>query len=104
MMNATRMFEGLAVQSLLGAHYASVFRFADDFGSYDARVAPDVSSTDINFAALDNGIVLHLTEEGAPEVRAFRNPGAVARLFHAGAQAYFARGPRLYKFNLRRRP
>ena len=160
MMKSTRMFEGLAVQSLLGTHYASIFpapgvchqvrlaeldgyqvldarlcrnvlvavgarggrydrlifRFADDFGSYDSRVVPDVSSTDINFTVLDTGVVLQLTDEGAldlfsrrkgePDVRTFPEPGigADARLFHAAAQAYAARGPKLYKFTMRRRP
>ena len=160
MMKSTRMFEGLAVQNLLGTHYASlfpapgvchqlrlpeldgyqlldarlcrnvllavgarggrydqlVFRFADDFGSYDARIVGDVSSTDINFAVLDTGVVLRLDEEGALELFSRRNgahgvqtfgdsgAGADARLFHTGAQAYVARGPKLYKFTMRRRP
>ena len=160
MMKSTRMFEGLAVQNLLGTHYASifpapgvchqvrlaeldgyqlldarlsrnvlvavgarggrydrvVFRFADDFGSYDARVAPDVSSTDINFTALDSGVALLLNDEGALELFSRRKGaadtatlddpavGADARLFHVGAQALFARGSKLYKFTMRRRP
>ncbi|MCA1621621.1 MAG: hypothetical protein LC795_20590 [Acidobacteria bacterium] len=160
MMKSTRLFEGLAIQNLLGTHYASllpapgvchqvrlpeldgyqlldarlcrnvllavgtrggrydrlVFRFADDFGSYDSRVVPDVSSTDINFTVLDGGVVLHLTDEGAlelfsrrkgaPEVKTFQDPavGADGRLFHTGSQAYVARGPKLYKFTMRRRP
>lgn len=160
MMNSTQMFEGLAVQNLMGAHYASLFpapgvchqlrlpeldgyqlldarlcrnvllavgarggrydrlgfRFADDFGSYDARVTPDVSTPDINFTVLDTGVVLHLDAEGAlelfsrrkgaPDVQTFEDPGvgADARLFHTGAQAYVARGPKLYKFTMRRRP
>jgi hypothetical protein len=160
MIKSTRLFEGVAIQNLLGTHYASllpapgvchqvklpeldgyqlldarlcrnvllavgarggrydrlVFRFADDFGSYDSRVVPDVSSTDINFTVLDSGVVLHLTDEGALELfsrrsgsrefRAFQDPGvgADARLFHTGAQAYVARGPKLYKFTMRRRP
>ncbi|HJQ32482.1 MAG TPA: hypothetical protein VJ866_09890 [Pyrinomonadaceae bacterium] len=159
MMKSTRMFEGLAVQNMLGAHYASifapgvchqlrlaeldgyrlldarlcrnvllavgarggrydrlVFRFADDFGAYDSRVESDVSSTDINFAVLDTGVVLNLTDEGALELfprrkgahdfKTFEDPavGADARLFQVGAQAYVARGPKLYKFNMRRSP
>lgn len=160
MMNSTRMFEGLAVQNLMGAHYASllpepgvchqvrlpeldgyqlldarlcrnvllavgarggrydrlVFRFADDFGSYDSRLTPDVSTPDINFTVLDTGIVLHLTDEGAlelfsrrrgaPDVQTFQDPcvGGDARLFHTGAQALVARGAKLYKFTMRRRP
>jgi hypothetical protein len=160
MMKSTRMFEGLAIQNLLGTHYASifpapgvchqvrlpeldgyqlldarlcrnvllavgtrggrydrfVFRFADDFGSHDARVAGEVSSTDINFTVLDTGVVLHLDEEGALElfprrmgatgVKTFEDSGVGddARLFHVGAQALFARGRALYKFAMRRSP
>jgi hypothetical protein len=160
MIKSTRLFEGLAIQNLLGTHYASifpapgvchqvrlaeldgyqlldarlcrnvllavgarggrydrlVFRFADDFGSYDSRVERGVSSTDINFTVLDSGVVLHLTDEGAlelfprrkgaPELKTFEDPavGADARLFHTGAQAYVARGAKLYKFTMRRRP
>jgi hypothetical protein len=158
MMKSTQMFEGLAVQNMLGAHYASVFpapdvchqlrlteldgyqlldarlcrnvlvavgarggrydrlvfRFADDFGSYDARVVTDVPSTDINFTVLDNGVVLQLTDDGALELfprrmgatglKTFEDPGVGgdARLFHVGAQALFARGHALYKFSMRR--
>lgn len=160
MMKSTRMFEGLAIQNLLGAHYASffpepgvchqvrlpeldgyqlldarlcrnvllvvgaqsgrydrvVFRFADDFGSYDTRVVPDVSSTELNFTVLDTGVVLRLTDggalelfsrrEGAPDLKTFDNPavGADARLFHVGAQALVARGAMLYRFTMRRSP
>ena len=160
MIKSTRLFEGLAIQNLLGTHYASilpapgvchqvklpeldgyqlldarlsrnvllavgarggrydrlVFRFADDFGSYDSRVERGVSSTDINFTVLDSGVVLHLTDEGAlelfsrrkgaPEIKTFQDPavGADARLFHTGAQAYVARGPVLYKFTMRHSP
>jgi hypothetical protein len=105
----------LAVGARAGRYDRLVFRFADDFGSYDSRVTPDVSSTDINFTVLDSGVALQLTDEGAlevfsrrkdaPGVRVFTDPpvGADARLFHTGAQAYFARGPKLYKFTMRRR-
>jgi hypothetical protein len=106
----------LAVGARGGRYDRLVFRFADDFGSYDARVVPDVSSTDINFTVLETGVVLLLTDEGALElfsrrkgasdVKTFDDPsvGADARLFHTGAQALVARGPVLYKFTMRRRP
>src|SRR5215207_8013547 len=102
----------LAVGARGGRYDRLVFRFAEDFGSYDARVAPDVSSTDINFTVLDTGVVLLLTDEGALEVfsrrkgapaaRTCQDPavGADARLFHTGAQAYVARGTKLYKFTM----
>jgi hypothetical protein len=104
----------LAVGARGGRYDRLVFRFADDFGSYDARVVGDVSSTDLNFTVLDTGVVLHLDEEGALElfsrragahgVQTFADAGvgADARLFHTGAQAYVARGPKLYKFTMRR--
>lgn len=160
MMKSTLMFEGLAIQNMLGTHYASilpapgvchqvrlpeldgyqlldarlsrnvllavgarggrydrlVFRFADDFGSYDSRVTRNVSTTDINFTVLDTGVVLHLTDEGALEVfprrkgatglRTFHEPGVGddARLFHTGARALVARGTKLYEFKMRRQP
>jgi hypothetical protein len=106
----------LAVGARGGRYDRIVFRFADDFGSYDSRVTPDVSTPDINFTVLDTGVVLHLTDEGvlelfsrrkgAPDIQTFQDPGvgADARLFHTGAQALVARGAKLYKFTMRRRP
>jgi len=155
-MKSTRMFEGLAIQSLLGANYASIpgspgichqvhlleldgyqileakldrrvlmivgtkegrydkliFRFAADFSSWDLRVVPRVSSTNINFTVLDSGVVLHMTDEDNLEVfsrlkdsaniRVFQDPviQGDARLFHIGAQALIARGSTLYKIRM----
>jgi hypothetical protein len=160
MIKSTRLFDGLAIQNLLGTHYASilpspgvchqirlpeldgyqlldarlyrnvlmvaatrggrydklVFRFADDFGDYDLRAVPDVSSTEINFTVLDSGVVLHVTDEGALEVfsrlkgsadvKTFQDAsvGGDARLFHTGRQALIARGSKLYKITMRRQP
>jgi hypothetical protein len=160
MMKSTRMFEGLAIQNLLGAYYASIFpshgvchqvrlfeldgyqivdarlernvllavgakcgrydklifRFADDFSSYDLRTAPDISSSNIDFTVLASGIVLHLTDEDSLEVFSSRKDSFNVkiirdasirddvRLFHTGAQALIARGSKLYKFKLRPQP
>lgn len=160
MVKSTRMFEGLALQNLLGTHYASlfpspgtchqvrlreldgywvvdarlernvlvvvgarhgrydklIFRFAEEFGGYDTRVAADVASTDVDFTVLESGVVLHMTDEetlelfqrlrGAPQVRAIQDPairGGV-KLFHTGTQALIARGGRLYKIRMSRQP
>jgi hypothetical protein len=157
MMKSTRMFEGLAIQNLLGAYYAYVFpsagvcyqvrllelngyqiidaalyrnvlmvigtqggrydklifRFADDFSSYDSRVVPNVSSTDMDFKVLDSGVVLHMTDEDelevfsrhkdSLEIKSIQDPflqGDV-RLFHTGAQALMARGNKLFKIRMR---
>jgi hypothetical protein len=157
MLKSTRMFEGLAIQNLLGGFYASllpsfgvchqvrlneldgyqiidarldsnvliviaakggsydklVFRFADDFSSYDLRLVPDVSSVGINFTVLDSGVVLHMTDEDNLEVfsrlkdssniKAIRDPSIEGdvRLFHTGSQALIARNNKLYRIRMR---
>ena len=154
-MKSTRMFEGLAIQSLLGANYASIpaksgichqvhlpelegyrileakldrrvlmvvgtkqgqydkliFRFAADFTSHDLRVVPGCS-TNINFAVLDSGVVLHMTDEDDLEVfsglkdaagiKVLQEPAIQGdvRLFHVGTQALIAHGSTLYKIRM----
>ncbi len=156
MSKSTRMFEGLAIQNLLGTNYASVFpapgmcyqlrlpeldsyrivdavlnhnvliaigtrqgsydkliyRFMDDFSSYDLRIMSDIQASGIDFKVLDSGVVLHLTDEDKLEVffrqkdsttiKVIQDPaieGGV-KLFNSGVQALIARGPRLYKIKL----
>jgi hypothetical protein len=157
MSKSTRMFEGLAIQNLMGAFYASIlpapgvchqvrlpeldgyqivdarlsrnvlmtvaakggrydkhiFRFADDFRGYDARIVKNISSTDPEFTVLDSGVVLHMTDEdtleifsrlkGSPDIKAVQDPSIQGdvRLFHTGAQALIARGGKLYKIRMR---
>jgi hypothetical protein len=160
MSKSTRMFEGLAIQNLMGAFYASilpapgvchqvrlleldgyqivdaklcrnvlmvvgakrgrydkhVFRFADDFSSYDSRLVPNISSTNLDFIVLDSGVVLHMTDEDVLEIfsrvkdssgiKAIQDPSirGDVKLFHTGAQALVARGSKLYKIRMRRQP
>ena len=156
MINSTRMFDGVAIQNLLGAHYASipsagggchqvrlaeldgaqivnaklyrnvlivlvtnagrydkyVFRFVKDFGSYDVRIVPDVTNSNIEFTVLDTGVVLHLIDDDKLEI--FSNVKDSMKisvvedealkddlkLFHTGKQALMAKGRKLYKFKL----
>ena len=156
-MKSTRLFEGLAIQNLLGATYASIpaepgvchqlhlleldgyqileakldrrvlmvvgtkegrydkliFRFAAGFSSYDLRVVPECSSTNLNFTVLDSGVVLQMTDEDNLEVfsrlkddaniRVVQDPAMQGdvRLFHIGAQALIARGRTLYKIKMK---
>jgi len=156
MINSTRMFDGVAIQNLLGAHYASipsvgggcrqvrlaeldgaqivnaklyrnvlivlvtnagrydkfVFRFAKDFGSYDVRIVPDVTTPDIEFTVLDTGVVLHLIDDDKLEISSSAKDSLRIsvveddalkddlRLFHTGKQALMAKGRKLYKFKL----
>jgi hypothetical protein len=156
MMSSTRMFDGVAIQNLLGANYASiplaggqchqvrlaeldraqivnaklernvlvavvasggrydkyVFRFAKDFSSHDVRRLSDVAATDIEFAVLDTGVVLHLTDDDKLEIFSRAKDSARLslveddalkddlKLFHTGAQALMAKGRTLYRFKL----
>jgi len=154
MMQATQLFEGVAIQNLLGTKYASVlrgacyqirlpeldkyqimsariqhtvlvivaihsgrydkfvYRFADDFASYDVRTIADIGSTDINFTVLDTGVVLHVIDDGKLEIfSSLRNSARVrvledpflegdVRLFHLGKQALVASGRKLFKVSL----
>jgi hypothetical protein len=155
MMNSTRMFDGVAIQNLLGANYASipsgggchqvrlseldgaqivnaklyrnvlivlvtnagrydkyVFRFVKDFGSYDVRILPDVTTSDVEFTVLDTGVVLHLIDDDKLEIFSSAKDSIKIsvvedealkddlRLFHTGKQALMAKGRKLYKFKL----
>ena len=157
MMKSTQVFEGIAIQNLLGTYYASIlpssgachqvrlpeldgsqlldaklyrnvlmvlgtkagrydkliFRFADDFGSYDVRVVPYISSINLDFTVLDSGVVLHMADEDQLEIfsrlkdstniKALQDPSLQGdvRIFHTGAQALIARGNSLYKIKMR---
>jgi hypothetical protein len=157
MMKSTLLFDGLAIQNLLGASYVAIptavdvchqvrlaeldgyrvvdarllknvllvvatksgiydkliFRFADDFSSYDVRVVANTAAIDIDFTVLDSGIVLNVTDEGDLEVFSrYRNSAQIKvindpaihgnlRLFHVGTQALIARENRLYKIKMR---
>jgi hypothetical protein len=156
MKKSTLLFDGLAIQNLLGASYAAIptapdvchqvrvaeldgyqvvdarlmknvlivvatksgiydkliFRFADDFSSYDVRVVANIAATDINFTVLDSGIVLSVTDEGDFEMFSrFKHSAAIEviddpavkgdlRLFHVGTQALIARENKLYKIKM----
>jgi hypothetical protein len=90
-----------------------IFRFSKAFDSYDLRVSADVTLTGINFTVLDNGTVLHLTDndelevfpcvKGATAIRTLVDQALAGgiRLFSKGNQALFARGNKLYAFTMR---
>jgi hypothetical protein len=156
MMKSTLLFDGLAIQNLLGASYAAIpaapdvcyqvrlgeldgykivearllknvllvvatkagiydkliFRFADDFSSYDVRVVANVAATDLDFTVLDSGVVMSVTDEGdlevfsrfkhSAEIKVINDPAVQGdlRLFHIGTQALLARENKLYKIKM----
>jgi hypothetical protein len=96
-----------------GTYDRLIFRFSKAFDSYDLRVSTDVTLTGINFTVLDNGTVLHLTDndelevfpgiKGATAARTLVDPSLAGgiKLFSKGNQALFARGNKLYAFTMR---
>ena len=160
MPNATRLFQGVAIQNMFGnqivsifpkshehrqikiaeldaceisdakfegnvlmvigfdkksAHYTRfIFRFSEDWMNYDIRKIENLSTPDINFTTLDNGICICLTEEekieifssqkDAISVKSISDPSIKAnmRLCHSGSQARFAYGNKLYNFSVKK--
>jgi hypothetical protein len=82
-----------------------IYRFSDDFRSYDVRIITDIVPAGLNFVTLDSGVCLCLTEDGTLEVfpRYIHTPGRKiisqppdnARLSSAGTTALLAQGHRL---------
>lgn len=97
-----------------GVYDRFVFRFDDRLRAYDVRVMPDVASTGVNFTVLDSGVCLLAAENdelevfskqtGSTATKIVSDPAvrSDARLFHAGSQALFARGTRLFRFSMGR--
>lgn len=51
-----------------GKYDKFIFKINEDFNKYELRKVEDVSYTGINFVVLDNGIVVHITEEEKMEI------------------------------------
>jgi hypothetical protein len=88
-----------------------VFRFVKDFGSYDVRVVPDVTTPDVEFTVLDTGVVLHLIDDKLEIFSSVKESIKISvvedealkddlKLFHTGKQALMAKGRKLYKFKM----
>jgi len=102
----------VVVVTTAGQYDKYVFRFAQDFGSYDVRKLSDVITSDIEFTVLDTGVVLHLIDDNKLEIFSSRKDSAQLsvledealkddlKLFHTGKQALMAKGRKLYKFKL----
>ena len=154
---ASRLYEGCAVQSMLGSAFVSlfprthagyqvrikeldsykvldakfegqvlmvvaardgkydrlVFRFDDEFDSYDVRVVADVTPSGLNFITLASGVCVSLTEDetleafsarrGTSSTRVVDDPvlGNDMRLEKVSGSAGFRRGDKVYKMSLK---
>ena len=158
MPNATRMFQGVAVQNMLGSLIFSIFpksghhrpirikelekykivdakyernvlmvlvvddgkysryifRFSEDWQSYDVRIVEDIIPTGINFTVLERGVCICITEEenveifsnqkDKPDIKKYDDPAidSEMRLCHAGDSVRFAKSGRLYTFSVKK--
>lgn len=109
-------FDGKVLMTLgakAGKYDRLIFRFDDEYTSYDLRVFPDITPTGLNFITLTSGICVSLTEEehleafssrkDATGTRLVEDPvlGNDMRLFKVAGAAGFARGDKVYKMSLK---
>lgn len=155
--NACRLYEGVALQSLLGEPHVSlfprpglcyqsklpelkghkvveakldgnilmvlaaekgiyhryVFRFDEDYKSYDVRKVEDVAAVGLNFVVLDSGVCVCLNEDeqielfsvrkGSKAVKTIDDPvlGGDMRLVKDNGQLQFFRGNKLYRMAMK---
>lgn len=53
----------MAVAAKNGKYSRFIFRFADDYQSYDVREVEDITPSELNFVTLDSGVCVCLTED-----------------------------------------
>jgi len=157
MENATKFFDGVIIQNVLGSFMASIFpsagmhyqiqcpefkgyqiidakydnnvlmvigsrkgkydkfvlKFDDKFSTYSLRRVDDISYSGINFAVLENGIVVHINDN--EEVEIFSNKkdsnkvkvvdssviSGDMRLFNDGVRIVFAKGKKMYRLKMK---
>jgi len=90
-----------------------VFRFDDDFKTYDIRKTEDVDLTGLNFVCLDSGICILLTDEeklelfsvrkGSKGMKVIDDPmvGGDMRLHRHAGQVVFSRGDKVYRIKMK---
>jgi len=96
-----------------GRYDRLIFRFDEEFSSYDLRTVSDITPAGLNFVTLASGICVSLTEDehleafsahkGATSIRAVEDEalGNDMRLLKVGGAAGFARGDKVYKVSLK---
>lgn len=108
------------VLMIVGIHKADghynrfVFRFANDWQSYDCRVVENITPTGLNFTVADTGICVCINEEDHVEIIRNRKDDTKVtviddpdikgdmRLCHSGAQIRLAYGNKIYNFSMKK--
>lgn len=90
-----------------------VFRFGDDWHSYDVRKAENIVYTGLNFTTLDNGVCVCLNEDdelelfssqkGSATIKIVKDSvlGSDMKLFRNGTSLMFAKGNKLYSIRMK---
>ena len=157
MENATKLFDGVVIQNVLGSFMASIFpsagmhyqvqcpefkgyqiidakygnnvlivigskkskydkfilKFDEKFSTYSLRKVDDISYSGINFAVLENGVVVHINDN--EEVEIFSNKkdantvkvvdspviSGDMRLFSDGVRVVFSKGKKMYRLKMK---
>jgi hypothetical protein len=96
-----------------GQYDRLIFRFDEDYQTYDVRVVPDVDLAALNFVTLDTGICVCVTEEekleafparkGGKGIKLIEDPiiGGNMRLLRVGGKVGFEREGKLYSMTLK---
>lgn len=96
-----------------GKYDRFVFRFDNEYSSYDAAVVQDISPMGLNFTVIDTGICVHIDEEecvnvfqaikDGKRVPSIKDPAISSdmQLYRWGGQAVVSRGEKLYSFKMK---
>lgn len=104
----------VAINRVDGQYTRFIFRFSDNYLSYDIRKIENITPTGINFTVIESGVVICITEEGNVEmfsnkkdnqnIKTIDDPAIKANMyvFHYGNQVRLAHGDKVYSFSIRK--
>jgi len=103
----------MVIASKKGKYDKFILKFDDKFSSYSLRKVDDISYVGINFAVLDNGLVVHINENEELEIFSNKKDSGTVKvidhdiiqgdmkLFSDGVQVMFSKGKKLYKLRMK---
>jgi hypothetical protein len=103
----------MVVTTKKGKYSRFIFRFADDFTSYDTREVEDITPTGLNFVTLDSGVCVCLTEDenlelfsskkGSSSVKVVEDKalGNDMRLVKRSGRLGFTRGDSIFEMRMK---
>ncbi len=103
----------MAITTKNGKYNRFIFRFTDDFTSYDVREVEDITPTGLNFVVLDTGVCACLTEDenlelfsskkGSSSVKVVEDKalGGDMHLVKRGGRLGFTRGETLFEMRMK---